>query len=69
MEESNEPKPATRKAELSPEQLQQQRKKEDLALSRRHILQQLESSSQEQYSELLRRTLAELDKQLAELSA
>ena len=68
MEESNESKAATRKAVLTPEELQQQRKKADLTLSRRHILQQLETSSQEQYSELLLRTLADLDRQIAELS-
>ena len=68
MEESNESKAATRKAALTPEELQQQRKKADLTLSRRHILQQLETSSQEQYSELLLRTLADLDRQIAELS-
>ena len=69
MEESNESKPATRKAVLTPEELQQQRKKANLTLSRRHILQQLETSSKEQYSELLRRTLADLDRQIADLSA
>jgi hypothetical protein len=69
MEESNESKPATRKGVLTPEELQQQRKKADLLLSRRHVMQQLETSNQEQYSELLRRTLADLDRQIAELPA
>jgi len=36
--------------------------------SRKRIAQQLEASSNEKYSELLCRTLADLDRQIAELS-
>jgi hypothetical protein len=36
-------------------------------LSRKRVLQQLERSASERYSELLRRTLADLDAQLAAL--
>jgi len=36
-------------------------------LSRKRVLQQLECSTSERYSELLRRTLADLDAQIAEL--
>ena len=43
-------------------------KKNDLLLSRKRILQQLENSSSERYSDLLRRTLAGLDAQLAALN-
>ncbi len=43
-------------------------KKNDLLLSRKRILQQLEQSDNERYSELLRRTLAGLDAQIASLS-
>jgi hypothetical protein len=43
-------------------------KKNDLQLSRKRILQQLETSNNERYSELLRRTLADLDAQIAALS-
>ncbi|MGA7459118.1 MAG: hypothetical protein WBW69_02775 [Candidatus Korobacteraceae bacterium] len=43
-------------------------KKNDLLLSRKRILQQLETSSNERYSELLRRTLADLDAQIAALN-
>lgn len=43
-------------------------KKNDLQLSRKRVLQQLETSSNERYSELLRRTLADLDAQIAALS-
>jgi len=34
-------------------------------LSRKHVLQQLERSASERYSQLLRRTLADLDAQIA----
>ena len=67
MEESRDSKPAAGKVALSAEDLQRQQKKADLTLSRKHIAQQLEASSNEKYSELLRRTLAHLDKQIAEL--
>ena len=43
-------------------------KKNDLMLSRRRILQQLERSPNERYSDLLRRTLAGLDAELAALN-
>jgi hypothetical protein len=43
-------------------------KKNDLLLSRKRIVQQLESSCSERYSELLRRTLADLDAQIAALN-
>ncbi|MGA3053549.1 MAG: RES family NAD+ phosphorylase [Candidatus Korobacteraceae bacterium] len=42
-------------------------KKSDLMLSRKLVLQQLERSDSERYSELLRRTLASLDRQIEEL--
>ena len=67
MEASNDAKSAVSKVLLSPEQLQQQRKKADLTLSRNRVAQQLAASSNEKYSELLRRTLADLDAQIAAL--
>jgi len=67
MEESRAAKPAARKAALTPEELQRQRKKADLMLSRNRVTQQLQASSNERYSELLRRTLEELDAQIADL--
>jgi hypothetical protein len=51
----------------SPENLQSRRRKTDLILSRKHVLQQLDGSPSERYSELLRRTLADLDAQIAAL--
>lgn len=52
----------------SPEELQARIKRDDLTLSRRRILQELEGTSNERYSELLRRTLAGLEAQIADLS-
>lgn len=40
------------------------RKKADLLLSRKRILEQLSSSTNERYSEMLRRALADLDEKL-----
>jgi hypothetical protein len=67
MEESVATKDTKKRVVLTPEELQKQRKKIDLELSRSRVLQQLEQSTDERYSELLRRTLAELDLQLAGL--
>ena len=51
----------------SVEEVRTRNKKRDLTLSRKRVLQQLERSNSERYSELLRRTLADLDAQLAAL--
>lgn len=48
----------------SPEEVQEQMKKAALLLSRKQVVQQLQSSSNERYSELLRRSLVELDSQI-----
>lgn len=52
---------------LSAERLQVQRKRSSLLLSRASTAKQLETSTNERYSELLRRTLVALDTQLAEV--
>lgn len=52
---------------LSEEQRQTLIKKKELQLSRKLVMQQLEGSSSERYSDLLRRTLAGLDAQIADL--
>jgi hypothetical protein len=67
MEESKAAKPPAARAVVTPEQLQLERKKADLTLSRSRVTQQLAASDNERYSELLRRTLAELDARIAEL--
>ena len=67
IEESVSAEPARKRAVLTPEELQKQRKKMDLELSRSRVVQQLEQNADERYSELLRRALAALDKEIAEL--
>ena len=49
------------------QELQHLFRKKDLMLSRRRVLQQLEASSNDRYSELLRRTLVDLDGEIAAL--
>jgi hypothetical protein len=51
----------------SPENLQSRRRKTDLTLSRKRVIQRLNDSTNERYSELLRLTLADLDAQIAAL--
>jgi len=67
IEESISAKPAEAGPPLTGEQLQEHIRKTNLLLSRRQVLQQLEQSTNERYSDLLRRTLADLDVQLAAL--
>ncbi|HZD30104.1 MAG TPA: hypothetical protein VE779_00430 [Candidatus Angelobacter sp.] len=66
-EESSAPKPGTDKTSLTPDEIQKQRKKTDLTLSRSRVVQQLAASTNERYSAMLRQALAELDKQIADL--
>ena len=54
---------------VSTEALQSKSKKKDLMLSRKRMLQQLERSTSERYSELLRRTLADLEAQIAAIGS
>jgi len=49
---------------VTAEELQSRNKKTGLMLSRKRVLEQLERSTDERYSELLRRTLADLDSQI-----
>ena len=68
IEESNSEPLQTAEQQPSAEERQALLKKRDLMLSRRRVVQQLESSPSERYSELLRRTLAGLDQEIAELN-
>ena len=69
IEESNsEPLQTTERQQPSAEERQALLKKRDLMLSRRRVLQQLESRPSERYCDLLRRALAGLDQEIAELS-
>jgi len=49
---------------VSHEEIHRKSHKANLQLSRQRILQQLEGSTNERYSEMLRRSLAELDGQI-----
>ena len=68
MEEARSARPTKAKLALKAEQAQNQIKKADLLLSRSRVLQQLEHSSNERFNELMRRTLADLDAQVAALA-
>jgi len=68
IEESNSARPAETHSAITAEQVQNQIKKADLRLSRSRVVQQLEFSTNPRYTELMRRTLADLDRQIAALS-
>ena len=68
MEEARSVRPTKAKLALKAEQAQNQIKKADLLLSRSRVLQQLEHSTNERFNELMRRTLADLDAQVAALA-
>jgi hypothetical protein len=67
IEESDSEPSLSETRSYSPEETQLQMKKADLELSRKLILQQMERSDSERYSELLRRSLAGLDAQITAL--
>ena len=70
IEESRSTRHTAAKRALRAEQAQNQTqiKKSDLLLSRSRVLQQLEGSNNERFNELMRRTLSDLDKQIAALA-
>jgi molecular chaperone GrpE (heat shock protein) len=67
IEESDSEPSLSETRSCSAEEMQLQMKKADLELSRKLVLQQMERSDSERYSDLLRRTLASLDTQIAAL--
>ncbi len=58
-----------KKANFSPEMQEKARKRQGIQLARKRILQQLEASSNDRYSEMLKTSLSELDAQLSELDS
>jgi len=68
IEESDSEASQNPEQKVSPEERHSIFRKKDLMLSRKRILQQLELSPNERYSELLRRTLAGLDAEIAALN-
>jgi hypothetical protein len=68
MEEAHSARPTKAKRALKAQQAQNHIKKADLVLSRSRVVQQLEHSTNERFNELMQRTLADLDAQIAELA-
>ena len=69
IEESRSARPSKAKRALKAEQVQNQLKRADLLLSRSRVVQQLEHNTNERFNELMRRTLADLDRQIAALAS
>jgi hypothetical protein len=68
IEESNSESSVNEDQALSYEERQSLIRKKDLILSRKRVLQQLEGSTSDRYSEFLQRTLAALESQIAALN-
>ena len=69
IEETRSARPSKAKRALKAAQTQNHIKKADLLLSRSRVVQQLEhNNTNERFSELMRRTLADLDAQIAALA-
>ncbi len=56
-----------RREQLSPEQLERQRQRDSLLLSRTRVIRDLEQSRNERHREILKQSLAHLEAKLAEL--
>jgi hypothetical protein len=67
--ETAEARVAAKKTRLSPEEMERQRKRESLLLSRARVLQDIEKSSNPRYRKMLSDALAHLDAQLAQLDS
>jgi len=61
--------PARPPRPLTEEEKRRQRERQGLILARTHIQQQLDASTSEQYSESLRRAMADLDEKISALDA
>jgi hypothetical protein len=68
IEESSSESSTNQEQNISPDERQALIRKNDLLLSRKRIVQQLEGSTSERYSEFLRHSLAALEAQIAALS-
>jgi hypothetical protein len=68
IEQSNFESSATQDQNISVEERSAMLRKNDLLLSRKRIVHQLEGSTSERYSDLLRRALADLDAQISALT-
>lgn len=63
------PAPENPKDKFTPEMQEKARKRQGIVLARKRILQQLEASGNERYTEMLKNTLADLDSELAKLDS
>ena len=61
------PAPEDEKSKITLEMQELQRKRQGILLARKRILQQMEASGNERYTEMLRNSLADLDSQLSKL--
>jgi hypothetical protein len=61
--------PSDDKTKISPEIQERQRKRQGIQLARKRILQQMDASGNERYTEMLRNSLADLDSQLSKLDS
>lgn len=61
--------PEDEKSKITPEMQARQRKRQGILLARKRILQQLEASGNERYTQMLRASLADLDSELAKLES
>jgi hypothetical protein len=57
------------KNKVTPEMQERQRKRQGIQLARKRILQQMEASGNERYTQMLRTSLADLDSQLSKLES
>jgi hypothetical protein len=55
------------KSKITPEMQERQRRRQGIQLARKRILQQMDASGNERYTEMLRASLADLDTQLSKL--
>ncbi len=60
--------PEDPKKKFTPEMQALQRKRQGIQLARKRVLQQLEASTNERYTQMLTATLAELDSELSKLN-
>jgi hypothetical protein len=61
--------PENDSSKTSPEMQEKMRKRQGIQLARKRILQQIEASGNERYTQMLRTSLADLDAQLSALES
>ena len=57
------------KSKITPAMQERQRKRQGIQLARKRILQQLEASGNERYTQMLQASLADLDSELSKLDS